>query len=293
MTGSVAAMKIIEVKKLPSAIALNLGALRSSSKRNVAVEALPEITYVRPSVTIDAKRVKAYAKVCGFTEAHGVPMLVPHMDAFPLAMMLFGSKAFPWPAMGLVHLANSAKLLKRINVGDKLRIEVRTGELYKHDKGQVFTLHVRALRDGVVVWESTWTLLRMGVKQPRGPEYVSQINDERPLAHQADFFAGAGIGRSYGRVSGDVNPIHLSALTAKFLGFKEPIAHGMWTKARALAVLMPREAVDQAEVIVEFKTPLFLPARASLWANRGEGEAIFEVRNAKGDKPHLRGQVRY
>ena len=37
-------MKIIEVKKLPSAIALNLGALRSSSKRNVAVEALPEIT---------------------------------------------------------------------------------------------------------------------------------------------------------------------------------------------------------------------------------------------------------
>ena len=153
--------------------------------------------------------------------------------------------------------------------------------------------HARALREGVLVWESTWTLLRMGVKQPRGPEYVSQINDERPLAHQADFFAGAGIGRSYGRVSGDINPIHLSALTAKFLGFKKAIAHGMWTKARALATLMPREAVEQAEVIVEFKTPLFLPARASLWANRGEGESVFEVRNAKGDKPHLRGIVRY
>lgn len=286
-------MKIIEVKKLPSGIALNLGALRSSSKRSVAVEALPQVTYVRPSVTIDAKRVKAYAKVCGFTEAHGVPMLVPHMDAFPLAMMLFGSKAFPWPAMGLVHLANSAKLIKRINVGDTLRIEVRTGELYKHDKGQVFTLHARALRAGDVVWESTWTLLRMGVRNPKGEPYTSALVDETPVSHQADFYAGAGIGRAYGRVSGDINPIHLSAFTAKFLGFRKAIAHGMWTKARALAMLMPREDVDHAEVIVEFKTPLFLPARASLWAVRQENGALFEVRNAKGDKPHLRGRVTY
>jgi hypothetical protein len=111
-------MKTIEVNKLPSAIALNLGALRSSSKRSVAVDALPEVTYVRPRVVVEAKRVAAYAKVCGFKQAHGVPMLFPHIEAFPLAMMLFGSKLFPWPAMGLVHLANSARLLQRINVGD-------------------------------------------------------------------------------------------------------------------------------------------------------------------------------
>jgi len=46
-------MKIIEVNKLPSAISLNLGALRSSSKRPGVVEALPEITYVRPRVVVD------------------------------------------------------------------------------------------------------------------------------------------------------------------------------------------------------------------------------------------------
>ena len=286
-------MKTIEVNKLPSPVSLNLGALRSSSKRPGVVEALPEVTYVRPRVVVDAKRVAAYAKVCGFNKAHGVPMLFPHMDAFPLAMMLFGSKRFPWPAMGLVHLANSAKLLKRIHVGDELRIEMRTGELYQHDKGQAFTLHARALRGADVVWESTWTLLRLGVKQPRGVPFTSQLIDDTPIAHQADFYAGGGIGRSYGRVSGDINPIHLSALTAKFLGFRKAIAHGMWTKARALATLMPREAVDRAEVVVEFKTPLFLPARASLWAVRGESGSLFEVRNAKGDKPHLRGRVTY
>jgi hypothetical protein len=286
-------MKIIEVNKLPSALSLNLGALKSSGKRPGVVEALPEITYVRPKVVVDKRLVAAYAKVCGFKKEHGVPMLVPHMEAFPLAMMLFGSKAFPWPAMGLVHLANSAWLLKRINVGDELRIEMRTGELYVHEKGQAFTLHARALRAGEVVWESTWTLLRLGVRNARGEPYTSALIDETPISHQADFYAGAGIGRAYGRVSGDINPIHLSAITAKFLGFRKAIAHGMWTKARALSMLMPREDVDHAEVMVEFKTPLFLPARASLWAARHESGALFEVRNAKGDKPHLRGRVSY
>ena len=43
------------------------------------------------------------------------------------------------------------------------------------------------------------------------------------------------IGRRYAKVSGDVNPIHMSSLTAKALGFKRAIAHGMWVKAHALA----------------------------------------------------------
>ena len=285
-------MKIIEVKRLPNPITLNLRTVRPGT-RPVAVEALPAITYVRPKVVVDAKRVAAYARVCGFTKAHGVPMLYPHIEAFPLALMLFGNKNFPWPGMGLVHLANSARLLKRIQVGDELRYEVRTGELYTHDKGQVFTLHAKAIRAGEVVWESTWTLLRMGIRNPKGPKYVGELGDAETLSHQADFFASGGIGRAYGRVSGDINPIHMFSLTAKFMGFRKSSAHGMWTKAKALSTLMPREDVDRAEVHVEFKTPLFLPSRASLWAVRGENGATFEVRNAKGDKPHLRGRVSY
>lgn len=286
-------MKIIEVNKLPSPLSLNLRALRSSTKRPGLIEALPQVTYVRPHVVVDAKKVAAYAKVCGFSKAHGVPMLFLHIEAFPLAMMLFGSKRFPWPAMGTVHLANSATLHQRVHVGDDLRIEMQTGELFKHEKGQVLTLHARALRDGQLVWESTWTLLRMGVRQPQGAPYVSAVGELPALSPQADFYAGSGIGRRYGLMSGDINPIHLSAITAKFLGFRRAVAHGMWTKAKALSTLMPREDVAYASVLVEFKTPLFLPSKASLWAAREEQGAVFEVRNARGDKPHLRGRVSY
>ena len=136
-------------------------------------------------------------------------------------------------------------------------------------------------------------LLRMGIAQPKGAAFASSLSDDFQLSRQADFFAAGGIGRQYGRVSGDINPIHLSSITAKLFGFKRAIAHGMWTKARALATLMPREPAEQAEAVDEFTTPLFLPARASLWSARTEDSALFEVRNARGDKPHLRGKVTY
>jgi acyl dehydratase len=141
------------------------------------------------------------------------------------------------------------------------------------------------------------------VQAPVGPEYASALTSELPLSHQMDFAAPADMGRRYGKVSGDINPIHLSALSAKLFGFRRAIAHGLWTNARALVALLPPTPLAQAEMTVEFKTPLYLPARASLWTT-GEvrsalpghvfpGNALFEVRNAAGDKPHLRGQIGY
>ena len=48
---------------------------------------------------------------------------------------------------------------------------------------------------------------------------------------------GADIGRAYAAVSGDRNPIHCRGSGARLFGFPGPIAHGMWTKAHALAAL--------------------------------------------------------
>jgi acyl dehydratase len=101
------------------------------------------------------------------------------------------------------------------------------------------------------------------------------------------------MGRRYGAVSGDRNPIHMAALSAKLFGFKRAIAHGMWTNARALSFLLPTTPVEQARLAVEFKTPLYLPGRAALWSARNGTTALFEVRDAKGQKPHLRGQLSY
>jgi hypothetical protein len=195
--------------------------------------------------------------------------------------------------MGTVHLANTIEQHKSLQAGDVVRVEMGTGSLFAHEKGQVFTLDLRILRGDELVWSATQSLLRVGVKETSGEPYASQIAADAPLSCQTEFSAPADMGRRYGAVSGDRNPIHMAALSAKLFGFKRAIAHGMWTNARALSFLLPTTPVEQARLAVEFKTPLYLPGRAALWSARNGTTALFEVRDAKGQKPHLRGQLSY
>jgi acyl dehydratase len=286
-------MKTIEVLGEPNLALTFLSALATSTKRPGLVKKLPAQTLVRPSVVLDGAHIARYNAICGFTPAQGVPLIYPQMLTFPLVMAFIGSDACPWPALGTVHLANRIEQTKSLRAGDTVRVEMQTGELFAHEKGQGFTLDLRILRDDEVVWTATQSLLRVGVQQKTGKPYASPITDDAPLSHQADFNAASDLGRRYGAVSGDRNPIHLTALSAKAFGFRRAIAHGMWTKARALSCLLPAQPLEQASVAVDFKTPLFLPSRASLWSARQPDAALFEVRDAKGQRPHLRGQLQY
>jgi acyl dehydratase len=87
-------------------------------------------------------------------------------------------------------------------------------------------------------------------------------------------------------VSGDNNPIHTRPLIARALGQPGTIAHGMWTKARALAAL-EADLPDAFTVDVRFKLPLPIPGRATFSTT---GDGAFAVHDARG-RPHLEGRV--
>jgi acyl dehydratase len=110
-------------------------------------------------------------------------------------------------------------------------------------------------------------------------------------AELTSFAAPASIGRDYAMVSGDWNPIHLSALTAKAFGFPRAIAHGMWTLGRIAAELEARWPKGRTRYDVEFKQPVLLPAWVML-AQRRDGERLsFELRDDAGERLHLTGSV--
>ena len=69
------------------------------------------------------------------------------------------------------------------------------------------------------------------------------------------------LGRRYGVVAGDKNPIHLWPITAKLFGFKRHIIHGMWLLARAVAELDTDVAEGRVQIDVSFKRPVFCPER--------------------------------
>jgi acyl dehydratase len=286
-------MKPIEVTETPSLAATFFRALGTGAKRPGLVKSLPQVELVLPRVEINSQHVGKYSALCGFKMGQGVPLIYPQLLTFPLVTAYMCSPECPWPAMGTVHLANTIEQHKSLQAGDVVRVEMGTGSLFAHEKGQVFTLDLRILRGDELVWSATQSLLRVGVKETSGEPYASQIQVDAPLSCQTEFSAPADMGRRYGAVSGDRNPIHMAALSAKLFGFKRAIAHGMWTNARALSFLLPTTPVEQARLAVEFKTPLYLPGRAALWSARNGTTALFEVRDAKGQKPHLRGQLSY
>jgi acyl dehydratase len=237
--------------------------------------------------------VAAYAKVCGFALRDTLPPTYPHMLAFPLHMAVMSDGSFPFGAVGLVHVENSIAQKRPIGIDEEMTIRVRPTKLQPHPKGKTFSLETEILVDGEVVWESTSTMLRRGAGN--GGAGSKQEKSFEPL--DADAPAGAewklpgDLGRRYAGVSGDRNPIHMHSLTAKPLGFPGAIAHGMWTKARALAQL-ESELPDSFEVEVRFRKPVLLPARVVFAEQENGKEILFAVRNAKKGTPHLDGHVR-
>jgi acyl dehydratase len=240
--------------------------------------ALPDRTLER-TVTVDPSDVAAYARVCGFTLRDTLPPTYPHIPAFALHMELMTSGDFPFPAIGTVHLENRLTQHRPIRVTEELSLSVKAVNLAKHPKGRTFQIVTEARVGEELVWDEVSTFLRRG----GGDGGLETKSARVPLPERATWKLPGDLGRRYAAVSGDANPIHMHALSAKAFGFPRAIAHGMWTKARCLAALRLPDAFTTE---VAFKRPILLPAKVTFAANDDGG---YEVRGR--DSLHLTGTV--
>jgi hypothetical protein len=251
---------------------------------------LPDTELVLRGVTVDRARLAAYNRVCGFRISDGLPATYPHILAFPLAMRLMTAPDFPFPVVGLVHVANRIELARPIDAGEPLDLAVRAADLRTHERGRQLTLVATASAGGEVVWRSASTYL-WREKAAGGGERRGDGDRSAPPAAAAVWRVGPRVGTAYAEVSGDRNPIHTSRLGARLFGFPRPIAHGMWSKARCLAALEGR-LPEAYTVDVQFKAPIPLPARVGFTAARGpDGDWRFALHDARSGKPHLTGTL--
>ncbi len=267
-------------------------------------EEVPDTELVLPGVRPDPEKVAAYAKVCGFSLRDSLPPTYPHVLAFPLHLAVMADGSFPFGAVGLVHVENRIVQHRPIGLGEELKLRVRPSKLEPHPRGRTFGLLTEAWSGRQKAWESVSTMLRRGPSQgdvavspgmreeirPHG-EAEEGAADEPGPTPSAEWRLGGDLGRRYAAVSGDRNPIHMHALTARPLGFPGAIAHGMWTKARCLAALAGR-LPDAFAVEVRFRKPIVLPARVEFLSDAGGEEIGFAVRDAKRHTPHVEGRVR-
>jgi acyl dehydratase len=133
--------------------------------------------------------------------------------------------------------------------------------------------------------------LRIGKPSEDVAESKGEEIDFGELPQVATWSLPGDLGRRYASVSGDRNPIHMHNLSAKAFGFPKAIAHGMWTKARALAAI-DNKLPDAFTVDVAFKRPILLPSKVGFHVAEVDDGLNFSVRNAKKGTPHVDGTTR-
>ncbi|MEU6555675.1 MaoC/PaaZ C-terminal domain-containing protein [Streptomyces sp. NPDC046915] len=274
-----------ELAGLPALPPLLLrGALLSPFKRPRPDADHPRDRLVVPGLRVDLTRLAGYERVCGFpTGEDALPVTYPHVLGFPLAMRLMSGRAFPLPLLGLVHTSIEMTRRAALTAGATYELAVHVEGLAPHRRGTEAVVVTELRADGETVWESRSTYLARH-RTPGGPsaEAFGGRAERGPLPRAEEWQLGGDVGRRYGAVSGDRNPIHLSPLTARLFGFPRAIAHGMWTVARCLAAHGTPEAVL---VRAEFRAPVLLPGAVTYAAQGGR----FELRG--GDKVHVAGDV--
>lgn len=248
---------------------------------------LPDTELALDAIEIDSGHLARYCDVCSFTLRDTLPVTYPHVLAFPLHMALLTDSSFPFPAIGLVHIANEITQHRPLGTAERLSLKVGVGDLAPHPKGRTFRIRTEARVGDELVWEGLSTNLRRG-SGGDGANADDGLPDVE-LRPAAEWKLPGDLGRSYAGVSGDRNPIHLYGLTAKAFGFPRQIAHGMWSKARCLAALEGRLG-DSFTVSVAFKRPILLPGKVEFALGEDAGRIAFGLRSPDGT-PHLQGRA--
>lgn len=278
------------LQQMPSMLKNYASALMAGGKRYRAGMAIPALSMQVGGVRINRNHLARYNRICGFSDESIIAPTYVQILAFPLQIGMLAQKAFPIPLLGVVHVRNTIDVLSPLTRDVSFDLSVSVAEHRLVEKGIEIDLLTEATVAGAVVWRGVTTMLhRCKTDVPAAPRQASEAVIE---TNQQQWILPAGLGRSYGFASGDVNPIHLTALSARAFGFKRAIAHGMWSKARCLAALESVLPKTPYRIEVAFKLPVLLPAHARFSSRRSTDGIDFELRSGDGSRPHLRGSIR-
>jgi acyl dehydratase len=220
---------------------------------------------------IDPAWLRRYRQALGFRD-EGIPLTFYYLLAQRAQVATMLDPAFPFRLPGTVHTENALRLEAPARPGLALLLTTTVNIRPPAENGAVYaTLETCGEQDGQAVFQCRSTYLvvrgqRQSGSRPRVPD--------TPLPPLAGWHLARRAGRAYAAISGDWNPIHLWTWSARLMGMKRPIIHGMHTLARACAEL--EDACGRRVVLLEgrFKAPAPLGGDLVLGADLEAGQFI-------------------
>ena len=246
-------------------------------------------------VVLSAAHLQRYREVCSVPASADLPPAYLHLVAMPMHMQLFVVRNFPVKVLGLIHLRNTIRVLHPVEQRAPLRLTVHFETMRLTDFGQEYDFITRYEQNSVVVWEEVSTMFARGNTAPKE-------GSKRPVIERANAPANGvstetldvkdDTGWRYARVSGDFNPIHLTARTAQMFGFKQAVAHGMWSLGRCLGAAANHLPKGKLQVDTQFKLPVYIPSQALARTWPVDSGVDVAMCTPRGDRLHLAMQVR-
>lgn len=220
----------------------------------------------------------------------GVPLTYFYLLAQRAHLAAMLDPAFPWPILGMVHVANNMQqhepvqakqaftLQVKIEMPERAGTRKRVRPVYKVEFWQQDTLVVECI--------STY---QVGGGEPpaRGRRREMPAPDLQAMTSSDLWYLESQLGRRYAQLSGDYNPIHIHPWLSRWFGFSRPIIHGMYSVARAQADIEKQLQQPVTKLEVQFKRPLILPAEARCYLNADEGKLM--VCDPQGKRAYLEG----
>lgn len=252
-------------------------------------------------IRFDKDHLRRYKNLCGYsTNDSQVPICYPETLFFRQLSAVLSSKKFCLSPIGMIHLRQTIQQHELLDeyINADLTGTTTVTEYRQTDRGVEVDIHLALTSaNKTCIWEGTVTLLsRKKTLTSRETRRFKDGEDEDNYRTIRDIFVPESTGIEYAKVSGDWNPIHLYKITAWPMGFKAPIAHGMWTLPRAMAVPgafddFVGDSSGRYSIDCSFKRPLFMPGTMTVKTNNSYEKCCIKVEDKASGVPHLIAKI--
>lgn len=281
------------VEELPGVLPSYLKALRSRPGFRDG-DLIPATRVEWPAFRIDQESVAIYSRACRWPILGGqVPLFFPHSYFGPLHLLMLTDEHFPLRVLGALHQRNHILQHKPMFPGDLLSASLYFSAQRRRPQGLEVDLRTEIRADGELSWESVTTFLfrtRLAVADPE-----SALAGTAPALERAEPLASFPVprntGRTFARITRDINPIHVSRLLARGFGFERDLAHGMWAMCRSQSLVKGLDYWQPLRSDVAFKGPLYIGRDVTFKAAGGD-RSHYELYSGDNPRPCVVAKLR-
>jgi acyl dehydratase len=276
-------MRALVADRLAPTLPSVLGLLIHRRPGLADVRTMPRIERQVQQARVDSDWLRSYRACTGLPlrPEDALPPLALQIAAAPLHLAIMADRAFPFRPLGIVHQSQHIQQWDEIDAAASIDLRAVTTEAREERRGISFGLVTEARVSQVVVWRSEVRVLSISRKASPGGHNGPDAAEFKAQQATTSAFVDVpeSMGRTYARLSGDPNPVHVHAVLARLFGFPRAIAHGTWTLARAL-VASRLPVVPPYMLEARFRRPVELPSRMLVTAYAGSDKGEFRLRVA-------------